>query len=102
MTEVRRKVKELDHWLKDKIVNSITDVSKYLESNDNKPHLYYTGNFQKDVLDNYTERQSNKIFKKFRKLQSVPNVIFYQKKSVKFKDADGDEWSGYDYYVRKI
>ena len=54
----------------------------------------------KDIYDNYTEKQAETIFKKVEKLK--PHLTFYQSKLESFKDEDGKEWGGYDYYAKKI
>lgn len=98
MSAVRRKSKELDHHLKNEI-NKIPDIlNSFLESNEKKV-VYYTGQFQKDVLDNFTPKQSEKIFKSVQKFSD--NVIFLQKKLKSFTCAEGDTWSGYDYIAVK-
>ena len=61
--------------------------------------VYYLGNFRKDVLDNFTEKQSNKIFAAMEKLHK--HVHLFQKKVPSFFDADGVEWSGYEYIAIK-
>ena len=54
---------------------------------------------EKDVLDNFTEKQSEKIFSEMRKYGN--KYIFVQKKLPTFKDEDGLEWIGYDYIARR-
>ena len=53
----------------------------------------------KDIYDNYTLKQAAVIFKKVEKLKS--NLTFYQSKLERFKDHEGLEWTGYDYYAKK-
>ena len=57
--------------------------------------VYYLGNFQKDVLDNFTDKQANKIFAVMDKFKK--DVHMFQKKVPSFTDADGVVWSGYEY-----
>ena len=52
--------------------------------------LYYTGNWAKDIYDNYTEKQTETIFKKVEKLK--PHLTFFQSKLESFKDEDGKIW----------
>ena len=54
--------------------------------------VYYVGNFAEDVLNNFTEKQSDKLFKKVRGYHD--NYIFVQRKLQ--KDLDG-----YEYIVAK-
>ena len=46
-----------------------------------KKLTYYTGNWATDVLNNFTEKQSEKIFKNMSKYMSIPDVSFFQKKN---------------------
>jgi UDP-N-acetylglucosamine 2-epimerase len=41
---------------------------------------YYTGNWATDVMNNYTERQSEKIFKKMAKIMDRPQTCISFKK----------------------
>ena len=61
--------------------------------------LYYTGQWAKDVYDNFTNKQAEVIFKKVEKLK--PELTFFQSKLETFKDHEGQEWTGYDYYAKK-
>ena len=40
------------------------------------------------------------FIKKVEKLK--PHLTFFQSKLESFKDEDGKEWGGYDYYAKKI
>ena len=104
-----RKTKELDHHLKHIINNVPINLEKFIDSNKSKV-TYYTGNWAKDVLDNFTEKQSEKIFKKMAKIMNNnPNVVFVQKR---MKPIEVGTWSeygeqeastilGYEYYAIK-
>ena len=61
--------------------------------------IYYTGQWAKDVYDNFTNKQAAVIFSKVRKLE--PELTFYQSKLETFKAHEGGEWTGYDYYAKK-
>ena len=54
--------------------------------------VYYVGNFAEDVMNNFTEKQSEKLFKKIRTYHD--NYIFVQRKLK--NDLDG-----YEYIVKK-
>ena len=102
MSEVRKKSKELDHYLKAEIGEAIIQLTE-LTKPSNLPgtqKMYYTGNWAKDIYDNYTEKQAEHIFSKVEKLKS--ELTFFQVKIPSFKDADGEVWSGYEYYAQKI
>ena len=89
-----RKTKELDHHLKH-IINNVPIKLEQFESSSEKKMTYYTGNWSTDVANNFTEKQSNKIFAVMDKFKK--DVHMFQKKLDSFKDADGVEWSGYEY-----
>jgi|TARA_E500000318_G_C3430267_1_gene160809 hypothetical protein len=98
--------KELDHHLKE-IINRIPDkIMEFAESG--KPKMtYYTGSWQTDILNNYTEKQSEKIFKKMQKLQKDPRIMFFQKRNKPIKIGTWSEYGekpeqiieSYDYLV---
>ena len=75
-----RKTKELDHHLKH-IINSVPINLEKFENNKEKKITYYTGNWATDVMNNFTEKQSEKIFKKMNKIMdNNPNIMFLQKR----------------------
>lgn len=91
MSQVRRKSKELDHYLKH-IINDVPQkIQHFLEGND-KSMTYYTGNWAEDVSDNFTEKQSEKIFKNMAKIVASGNVQFVQRKKKPIKIGT---WSVY-------
>ena len=99
---MRRKVKELDPYIKARVGEAIIQLTE-LTKPSNLPgtgKLYYLGNWAKDIYDNYTLKQAETIFKKVEKLKS--ELTFYQVKIPSFKDSDGVEWGGYEYYAKKI
>ena len=91
MTQVK-KSKELDHYLKS-VINTVPDKIKAFEENSNESKMvYYTGNWATDVLNNYTEKQSEKIFKTMSKYMNNNNLQFFQKKN---KNIEIGTWSEY-------
>ena len=99
---MRRQVKELDRYLKAEIGEAIIQLTE-LTKPSNLPgtgKLYYTGNWAKDIYDNYTLKQAETIFAKVEKLKE--NLTFYQVKIPSFTDEDGKVWSGYEYYAKKV
>ena len=86
-----RKTKELDHHLKHIINNVPINLEKFIDSNKSKV-TYYTGNWAKDVLDNFTEKQSEKIFKNMAKYMNRGDLQFFQKRR---KDIEIGTWSEY-------
>mgnify|MGYP003118835205 FL=1 len=97
-----RKVKELDPYIKARIGEALIQLGELTKPSNRSgtSRLYYTGNWAKDIFDNYTEKQAETIFKKVEKLK--PHLTFFQSKLETFKDEDGKEWGGYDYYAKKI
>ena len=97
-----RKVKELDPYIKARVGEALIQLGELLKSSNRSgtSRLYYTGNWAKDIYDNYTEKQAETIFGKVEKLK--PHLTFFQSKLESFKDEDGKEWGGYDYYAKKI
>ena len=87
-----RKTKELDHHLKH-IINSVPINLEKFENNKEKKITYYTGNWATDVMNNFTEKQSEKIFKKMNKIMdNNPNIMFLQKR---MKPISVGSWSEY-------
>jgi|TARA_B100000242_G_C42882212_1_gene409350 hypothetical protein len=87
-----RKTKELDHHLKH-IINQVPISLEKFENNKEKKITYYTGNWATDVMNNFTEKQSEKIFKKMNKIMNNnPNIMFLQKR---MKPIKVGSWSEY-------
>ena len=86
-----RKSKELDHYLKNVISGVPKKLDHFLQGRENKL-TYYTGNWATDVMNNFTEKQSEKIFKNMSKYMSNPDVQFFQKKN---KNIEIGTWSEY-------
>lgn len=86
-----RKSKELDHHLKSIIDDIPNKIVKFADGVDKKM-TYYTGNWQTDILNNYTEKQAEKIFKKMQKLQEDKRLMFFQKRNEPIKIGT---WSEY-------
>ena len=97
-----RKVKELDPYIKSRVGEALLKLEGLIKPSNltGTGRLYYTGNWSKDIYDNYTEKQAETIFKKVEKLK--PHLTFYQSKLESFTDADGKTWEGYDYYAKKL
>ena len=97
-----RKVKELDPYIKARVGEAFLKLEGLLKPSNPSGtiRLYYTGQWAKDIYDNYTLKQAEVLFKKVEKLK--PHLTFYQSKLSTFKDHEGVEWTGYDYYAKKI
>ena len=83
--------KEIDGYLKSLIKDVPDKLDRFYTSNE-KSMVYYVGNFAEDVMNNFTEKQSEKLFKKIRGYHD--NYIFVQRKLK--NDLDG-----YEYIVAK-
>ena len=83
--------KEIDGYLKSLIKDVPDKLDRFYTSNE-KSMVYYVGNFAEDVMNNFTEKQSEKLFKKIRGYHD--NYIFVQRKLK--NDLDG-----YEYIVKK-
>ena len=75
-----RKVKELDPYIKARVGEALIQLGELVKPS-NLPgtsRLYYTGQWAKDVYDNFTNKQAEVIFKKVEKLK--PELTFFQSK----------------------
>lgn len=103
-----RKTKELDHHLKH-IINNVPIKLEQFEANGEKKMTYYTGNWSTDVANNFTEKQSEKIFKTLSKYIDRQDVQFFQKKNKNIEIGTWSEYgenepesiSSYDYIIVK-
>tara|TARA_B100001057_G_scaffold148624_1_gene148560 strand:- start:1973 stop:2293 length:321 start_codon:yes stop_codon:yes gene_type:complete len=93
-----RKTKELDHHLKH-IINNVPISLEKFENNKEKKITYYTGNWATDVANNFTEKQSEKIFKKMSKIMdNNPNLMFVQKRMTNIKVGSWSEYGEQEPY----
>ena len=84
----------IDDFVKENIRKGITIIYHTAQgSHPGKRMCYYTGQLQKDILDNFPGRTSKKIFKSYKELLEDKTLIFTQKR------FDNES---YDYYVQKI
>jgi len=92
-----RSGKELDPYLRARIGEARFNLEQLIKPSNpsGTKKVYYLGNFRKDVLDNFTDKQADKIFAAMEKLHKY--VHLFQKKVPSFTDADGIVWSGYEY-----
>ena len=99
----KKKSKQLDHYLRNVIQKVPEQIEDFLQSEE--PSMtYYTGSWASDVLNNFTEKQSEKIFNRMKKFQS--KCFFTQKKlpyATEYIDDKGNSVQiyGYEYQVRK-
>ena len=103
-----RKSKELDHYLKNVISGVPKKLDHFINGNEKKM-TYYTGNWSTDVANNFTEKQSEKIFKTLSKYIDRDDLQFFQKKNKNIEIGTWSEYgenepesiSSYDYIIIK-
>tara|TARA_B100001564_G_scaffold266305_1_gene227897 strand:- start:332 stop:652 length:321 start_codon:yes stop_codon:yes gene_type:complete len=96
--------KQIDRWLKSEIEKVPERIIRFRDNSKENKMTYYTGNWSKDVQDNMTERQSEKLFKKMNKIHEGQGLAFFQKRmrDIKIGANDYDEAetiTGFQYIV---
>ena len=107
MKEVKTK-KFKDPYLKPIILEAVKKVEEFAWfRNKGDRTIYYEGNFQEDVLNNFSVKESEKIFKTMSRYLNDNRLLFLQKK-VKSVDLSNDDLSElespkyfYEYIVSK-
>jgi len=97
----RRQVKELDPYLKARIGEALIQVRELAKPSNRSgtSRIYYTGNWVKDIHNNYTEKQAQKIFDNIGQYRD--KLDFFQKKSdIVYDDIDDTPIQAYDYIAR--
>ena len=98
---IRKQVKELDPYLKAEIGEAYIQIRE-LAKPSNKPgtqKVYYVGNWVKDIHNNYTPKQAQKIFDNVS--QYKDRLDFFQVKSnIVYEDVDGSPIQAYEYIAR--
>ena len=93
MAEVR-KTKELDYYLKRIILKVPDKIQQFIDNAEGEFSMtYYTGDWSKDIYDNFTEIQAEKIFKRMAQFQN--KLVFVQKR---LEQPIG----GYEYQVARF
>ena len=108
MAQTKTKSKELDHYLKS-VISGVPKKLDHFLSGSEKAMTYYTGNWSTDVANNFTEKQSEKIFKTLSKYIDRQDVQFFQKKNKNIEIGTWSEYgenepesiSSYDYIIVK-
>lgn len=98
---IRKQVKELDPYLKARIGEALIQVRE-LAKPSNKPgtqRVYYEGNWVKDIHNNYTPKQAQKIFDNVSQFRD--RLDFFQVKSdIVYYDVDETPIQSYEYIAR--
>jgi hypothetical protein len=95
--------KELDKYLKNVIKKVPEAIQSFLDDKNGEYQMvYYVGNWQDDVLNNFTQIQADKIFAEMRKFQD--QCYFFQKKvhGLEYEDAKENKYQTYEYQVRRF
>ena len=106
MIEVKTK-KFKDEYLKPIILNAVKKVEEFAWfKNKGEKEVYYEGHFQEDVLNNFSQRESEKIFSTMSKYLNDNRLLFLQKKvKVVVKETELTELQSpknyYEYIVSK-
>ena len=98
--------KEIDRWLKSEIEKVPEKLVKFRDNKLESKMVYYTGNWQIDVMANLTQRQSEKLFGKMQKITDAGGLAFFQKrlKDIKIGANDYDDAeviTGFQYIVMR-
>ena len=98
--------KEIDRWLKAEIEKVPEKLIKFRDKKLESKMVYYTGNWQTDVMANLTQRQSEKLFGKMQKIRDDGGLLFFQKrmKDIKIGATEYDDAEviiGYQYIVMR-
>jgi len=87
--KTKKQKKFKDPFLKPVIMNSLDKLNEVLWlKQPGTKEIYYEGNFQEDVLNNFSQKQSEKIFKKMKEYQSNTCLSFFQRKVKAVKNPD--------------
>ena len=97
----RRQVKELDPYLKARIGEALIQVRELAKPSNKSgtQRVYYEGNWVKDIHNNYTEKQAQKIFDNIAQYRD--RLDFFQVKSdIVYDDVDETPIQAYEYIAR--
>jgi hypothetical protein len=98
---MKRKVKELDPYLKARIGEAVLQVRELAKPSNKSgtQRVYYTGNWVKDIHNNFTNKQSQKIFDNVTQYRDKLD-FFQQKADIVYDDIDDTPIQAYDYIAR--
>ena len=101
MPEVRKKTKEIDHYVKQNVGEALLQLRELSKPSNRSgvSRVYYTGNWVNDIYNNYTEKQAQKIFDNIS--QYKDKLDFFQKKlDYVYDDKDESPIQAYEYIAR--
>ena len=98
---MKRKVKELDPYLKARIGEAVLQVRELAKPSNKSgtQRVYYTGNWVKDIHNNFTNKQAQKIFDNVTQYRDKLD-FFQQKADIVYDDIDDTPIQAYDYIAR--
>ena len=98
---MKRKVKELDPYLKARIGEAVLQVRELAKPSNKSgtQRVYYTGNWVKDIHNNFTNKQAQKIFDNVTQYRDKLD-FFQQKADIIYYDVDDSPIQAYDYIAR--
>ena len=98
---MKRKVKELDPYLKARIGEAVLQVRELAKPSNKSgtQRVYYTGNWVKDIHNNFTNKQAQKIFDNVTQYRD--KLDFFQKKLPEtYEDYNEKTLQAYEYVAR--
>lgn len=101
MQEVRKKSKEIDHYVKQHVGEALLQLRELSKPSNRSgvSRVYYTGNWVNDIYNNYTEKQAQKIFDNARQYSN--KLDFFQKKLPEtYEDYNEKTLQAYEYVAR--
>jgi hypothetical protein len=101
MPEVRKKSKEIDHYVKQHVGEALLQLRELSKPSNRSgvSRVYYTGNWVNDVYNNYTEKQAQKIFDNANQYRD--KLDFFQKKLPEtYEDYNEKTLQAYEYVAR--
>ena len=97
----RRQVKELDPYLKARIGEALIQVRELAKPSNRSgtQRVYYEGNWVKDIHNNFTEKQAQKIFDNINQFKD--RLDFFQvKTNIVYENVDESPIQAYEYIAR--
>jgi hypothetical protein len=101
MPEVRKKSKEIDHYVKQNVGEALLQLRELSKPSNRSgvSRVYYTGNWVNDIYNNYTEKQAQKIFDNANQYRD--KLDFFQVKLKEtYEDYTEKTLQAYDYVAR--
>ena len=101
MPEVRKKSKEIDHYVKQNVGEALLQLRELSKPSNRSgvSRVYYTGNWVNDIYNNYTEKQAQKIFDNANQYRD--KLDFFQVKLKEtYEDYNENTLQAYEYVAR--